>query len=557
MIPMRVGGVRISLLQRSLGIGLALACGCNGLIGDGGDATNRSRTESFICQNPGEISLGSSPLRRLTNTEYDNTVRALLGGDVPQLPAQPSDAVLEGSFENDALSLGPSDVRITRYETAGMMLGEHAVQSAAARQHVLPCETEDAPCGAQFVEAFGKRAFRRPLSGDELDRWTTFFEAQRSEIDFDAAVQLTVAAMLQTPQFLYRLENEGSPNGERLELTPHELASRLSYLLWESMPDDELIAAADAGALATDDQLEAQARRLLSDDRAREAVRNFHRQWLYLDRVLTEDKLPELFPMWGSQARESAKEETLLFIENTFFDGTVGDLFTSNVAYVDDITAELYGIPAPAEPWSQVELDPAERAGLLSRIAFLAGNAHDANGSPPLRGVYVMERILCEKRPTPPANADTSPPTADPNQGPMTNRELFEQRVEPGACQGCHVRIDGFGFGFENYDAAGSYRTEDNGLPVDASGFANGIGNDSEYEGAVELQAFLGESDVVRNCVAKQWFTYANGRTMEPADSCQLEAIQGAFAENGGNLVELLVAMVMRPEFRLRRTGGE
>jgi hypothetical protein len=508
----------------------------------------------FVCENPSAINVGSAPVRRLTNVEYDNTVRDLLGSDISALPEQPSDAVLEGSFENDALSLGPSDVRIARYETAAMTIGEHAVNSAAARDRVLPCATSDADCGQQFVESFGKRAFRRPLTGEEIDRWLGFFESQRASIDFDGAVQLTVAAMVQTPQFLYRLESEGSEaNADQLELTQHELASRLSYFLWETMPDDELFAAADAGDLATSQELESQARRLLADDRARNAVRNFHRQWLYLDRVLNEDKVPEQFPMWSAQARESAKEETLRFIESTFFDGgTVDDLFTSNVAYVDGVMAELYDIPAPSEPWSQVELDPGERAGLLSRVAFLAANAHEANGSPPLRGVFVMERLLCEPRPSPPANVDTSTPTADPDRGPMTNRDLFEERVAPSTCQGCHVRIDGFGYGFENYDAAGRFRMNDNGLPVDASGFANGIGNDAEYDGAVELQTLLGQSDVVRDCVANQWFTYVNGRPIEPADTCQLEALQAAFSESGGNLVEFLVSIVTRPEFRLR-----
>jgi hypothetical protein len=539
-----------------LASGLTLLGACNGVIGQAGGprGDGPGETQAFVCQNPDAIILGSAPLRRLTNVEYENTVRHLLGGDIPQLPEQPSDAVVQGSFENDALSLGPSDVRIDRYETAAMRLGEHAVDSTTARSRVLPCTTQDADCGRQFVESFGKRAFRRPLTDDELDRWGAFFESQRSSIDFDAAVQLTIAGLLQAPQFLYRLENQGSEiNTDQLELSQYELASRLSYFLWETMPDDELFAAADAGEFETEAQLEAQARRLLADDRGRAAVRNFHRQWLYLDRVLAEDKLPELFPMWSSQARESAKEETLLFIENTFLDGgTVKDLLTSNIAYVDDVMAELYDIPSPVDSWSQVELDPSERAGLLSRIAFLAGNAHEANGSPPLRGVYVMDRLLCEPRPSPPANADVSPPMADPDQGPMTNRELFEQRVAPSTCQGCHVRIDGFGYGFENYDAAGRFRTEDNGLPVDASGYANGIGNDAEYEGPVELQSLLAESEVVRDCMVKQWFTYASGRPMEPADTCQVEAIQRAFAGSGSNLLELLITMVTRPEFRLR-----
>ena len=556
---MKLRGGEDTRLRVALIGGLALLSACNGVIGGaGGDGPPRGSQESFICQTPGAITVGSSPARRLTNVEYENTVRDLLGGEIPVLPEQPSDAVLQGSFENDARSLGPSDVRVARYETAAFALGEHAVNSPTARARILPCGTSDAECGRQFVETFGRRAFRRSLSDEELNRWSNFFQSQQASIDFDAAVQLTVAAMLQAPQFLYRLESDSTAvNGAQLELTAYELASRLSYFLWESMPDDELFAAADAGALQTEEELEAQARRLLADERARAAVRNFHRQWLYVDRVLGEDKLPELFPMWSGQAQQSAKEETLRFIEHQYFEGgTVEDLFTSNVAYVDSVMAELYDIPAPMEPWSLVELDPTERAGVLSRVAFLAGNAHDANGSPPLRGVYVMDRILCEPQPSPPADADTSPPVADPNQGPMTNRELFEQRVASSSCQGCHVRIDGFGYGFENYDAAGIFRTEDNGLPVDASGFANGIGNDAEYEGAIELQRLLGESDVVRDCVTKQWLTYSSGRSLEPADSCQLEAIQTAFAENGGDLIELLVTIVTRPEFRLR-SGAE
>lgn len=567
---MRHQGVRSAFSRVCLFGGLVLLLGCEGVIGGeggdpriggapDGDSGSPGRTQSFICQTPGEIVLGTSPIRRLTNVEYRNTVRDLFGGNLPSLPEQPTDAVLKGSFENDATSLAPSDVRIARYESAAFALGEHAVADPTARARVIPCSTSDQACGRQFVEEFGRRVFRRPLRTDESARWGAYFETQRNEIDFDGAVQLTVTAMLQTPLFLYRMESGTDAVGDRqLDLAPHELASRLSYFLWESMPDDELLAAADANELATDEQIAAQTRRMLDDPRAREAVRNFARQWLYLDRVLDESKVPEMFPLWGSQAQQSAREESLRFVENTVFDGgTVSDLMTSNVAYVDDITAELYGVQAPAAPWGQVQLDPNERAGILSRIAFLAGNAHDANGSPPLRGVYVMERILCEARPSPPANADLSVPEADPNQGPMTNRELFEERTSPGSCQGCHVRIDGFGFGFEAYDAAGIYQDEDSGLPVDATGFANGIGNDDAFDGPVELQELLAQSDVVHGCVAKQWLRYAYGRNLEQADACQIEQLQATLMENGGNLIELLVDIVLRPEFRLRAEIGE
>ena len=198
---------------------LVLTAGCQGNIGGadlegpGGPGGPGSSQEEFICQDANAIVLGSAPVRRLTNVEYENTVRDLLGGDLPELPEQPPDAVLEGSFENDAISLGPSDVRITRYETAAMDLGEHAATSGDVRSRILPCDpaTDPGACGRQFVDSFGRRAFRRPLSGEELDRWSMFFEAQRVAIDFFAALQLTVAAMLQSPQFLYRLEDQAAP----------------------------------------------------------------------------------------------------------------------------------------------------------------------------------------------------------------------------------------------------------------------------------------------------------------------------------------------------------
>ena len=539
---------------------MGLFSACDGIIGDATPRKDPGVTDSFVCEDPDKITLGSAPVRRLTNVEYDNTVRDLFGGSIPQLPEQPSDAVREGTFENDALSLGPDDVRTARYEVAAIALGEHAVNNGAARARVIPCTSANAMCGEQFVQAFGKRAFRRPLTPDEFARWGLYFESQRIEIDFDAAVQLTTSAMLQSPQFLYRLESDAGQSDEegQLELTPHQVASRLSYFLWESMPDDELFSKADAGELSTDTQIEAEARRMLLDGRARNTIRNFHRQWLYLDKVLDEEKDPELFPRWDAQVRQSAKEETLLFVENLFLDGgTINDLLTSNVAYVDDVLAGLYGIPAPLTPWSEVSLDPTQRAGLLSRFAFLSGGAHAANGSPPLRGVYVMERFLCQKLPAPPPDADTSTPTAEPGQGPFTNRELFEQRTSSSSCQGCHTRIDGFGFGFESYDAIGMFRSQDNGLAVDASGFAYDIGNDAGYGDSIELQTLLGQSEVVRDCVAQQWFTYANGRPVERADACQLEAIQTALEQNGGNLKELLVDIITRPEFRLRKEEQE
>lgn len=532
---------------------LALAVACNGVIDEPRYAPPDENNETVACGDQSELVLGTAPVRRLTNIEYLNTVRDLFGGAIPELREAPSDAVADAVFENDARTLGPSDVRVLAWEDAAMRLGRHAVEDPTARRHVLPCETNDARCGAEMVRHFGRRAFRRPLTAEQEERFTSFFEAQRVAIDFDAAVQLTVAAMLQSPHFLYRLELSNG-EGDQVPLDSYEMASRLSYFLWESMPDDELWEAAEADELQTDEQIEMQARRMLADPRAHAMVRNFHRQWLNLDRVTHEEKTAD-YPLWNDEVGASAKEASERFAEYAVFQGGgLRALLTSNVAFIDENLAAIYGVEAPSEPFGRVELDPATRGGVLSRVAFLAGHAHATNGSPPLRGVFVMKRLLCEAPPAPPANADTTPPRQEAGEGPFTNRQLFEQRTESPTCRACHDRIDSFGFAFEHYDTIGAFRTEDNGLPVDASGYVAGIDNDGPYTGAIELQQRLMDSERVQRCVAEKWLVYAQGRAVEPEDACLLDGISSDLIASGGDLEDLIVRIVLRPEMRLRPT---
>lgn len=531
-------------------LGLLLVA-CQGAIQDpsGGRAGGPT---SRMCRDTEAVTLGSAPVRRLTATEWANSVRDLVGVDALDLPAMPPDGTSSASFENEALALGPSELHVRRWEQAAFDVGALVASDPAVRARNVPCGEADADCARRFVEAFGRRALRRPLTVEEQDRYTSFFEAQRAAIDFDAAVQLTVAAFLQAPSFLYRLElGSGATSDGHARLTSHEVASRLSYLIWESIPDDELFAAADADELRNERQVEAQARRMLSHPRARAAVRDYFRQWLHLDRVAGETKLPEIAPEWSPAVAAAAREESIRFAEHVFFEGSLADLFTSRVGFVPPELAPLYGVSSP-DAGVAVELPP-ERAGILTRIAFLGGEAREANGSPPLRGVFVLSRLLCTPPGSPPADADTSPPAVDPSAGPQTNRMLFEERTSPDRCQSCHERIDGFGFGFENYDAAGRFRSADNGLPVDATGVALGLGDsDGPYDGAVELQSMFARSDAVRDCAVEKFFVYANGRVPEAEDACQLHGLQSAFEAAGGDLDELVLQIVRRPEFFLR-----
>jgi hypothetical protein len=512
--------------------------------GSGGDETVPGSCET------GPAMLGQIPVRRLSRVEHQNTVEDLLYGMVLGMPELPKDPV-ESGFENSARLLSAPPLWVEQSELIASQAAQAALADPATRAQILPCKSwttpaEQTTCAEAFLSGFGARAFRRPLTADERQSYLAFIDEVSAEIDFEAAIELAVAALMQAPQFTYRLEL-GAGDGR---VTAYELASRLSYLLWQSMPDETLMAAAAANQLATPAQLEAQARRMLREPRARQAMVDFHRQWLDFDRVLEEPKEPGAFPDWGPELRAAIREEVDRFVAGVMLDGdgTLASLLTSRKSWVDAELAEHYGLP-PVSKWTQVELPANERSGILTRSDFLAGQAHETNGSPVLRGVFVIDRLLCAGLDAPPASADTSTPQRAPGSGPITNRTLFEQRTAPQQCQGCHVQINGIGFGFEHFDAAGAFRTRDDTLPVDASGTIVGTDVDGPYDGAVELSERLAHSNTVHDCAASHWLRYTLGRRIETADACLQDRAERALAASGGDVRELLIEIVTSPEF--------
>jgi hypothetical protein len=497
--------------------------------------------------------IDGAPVRRLSHVEYARTIADLFP-DVA-LPAMvfAEDPRVHG-FENFASQLNPSALLVEQQDTAARNIAEAVVSQS---EQLVPCEPEPDPtaCGEEFIRTVGAKIFRRPLQDAEVERYGAFFDARRTAISFRGAVELTLHAMLLSPQFLYRLEF-GAPvadDANEVALDDYELATRLSYLFWQSMPDEELFRAAAAGELRDAQQLEAQARRMLQDSRATAALVDFHRQWLDFDRVLDENKDPELFPAWNDELRSSIREESDRFVTYIFEsgNGTLEELLTSTDTFVDKQLAELYGVPAPAAgTWEKMTLDPNERGGLLSLANFSAAHAHSTNGSPPLRGVAVLERLLCMRPPPPPAGVDTS---IDASQaGAKTNREIFEAKTQVAGCITCHEQIDGIGFAFEHYDSIGRYRAEDNGQPVDASGTLNATDVDGEFEGAVELGERLAQSERVKSCYSTNWYRYAFGGEAQADDRCKIEALAQAMSEAGGSVRELLVAIATSHQFRHR-----
>lgn len=494
-----------------------------------------------------------TPIRRLSHAEYRRTLRALLPGvEVPDVDL-PEDLSVHG-FENNAEALNPSSLLIERYNEVAVQMADRAV--AERLDSLLPCDpaSDQVACAEEFVRGFGLRAFRRPLTETEIERFTTLILDQSANVgSFEGGIELALQAFLQSPSFLYRMETappDAAP-GDVVQVTGYEMASRLSYLLWQSMPDDALFQAAAAGQLSTPEQVEAQARRMLEEPLALDALVDFHRQWLDFDLLLDQAKEPSMFPEWNDALRDSMYEEGLRFVARVFEegDGTLEALLTSRQTEVNPEMAALYGVAGPESGWMPAQLDPDQRAGVLTLPSVLAAHARPTNGSPPLRGVFVLERLLCARPPDPPPDADTTVPEP-PDEGTYTNRELFEMRTADASCQGCHVQIDGIGFAFEHYDAVGRFRTQDNGLPVDATGQVVRFEDiQGSFDGAIELSEILAGSQTARHCVTETWFSYAQGREAIEADDCSLTELDDVMAESGGDIRELLVAIATSHAF--------
>jgi hypothetical protein len=364
-----------------------------------------------------------------------------------------------------------------------------------------------------------------------------------------------IAAMLQAPQVLYHREQLPGPvasEGGLVRLGPHEMASRLSYFLWASMPDATLFAAADAGRLTTADEIGAQARRMLASPRTRVVVEDFITTWLDLANVADLTKSSSRF---SPALARSMAAETRAFADEVMLGDQASPLktlLTAPWSFVDAPLAQLYGIAAPAGGGVQrVNLDPSQRAGILTQGSFLARHAYDEYPSPDERGGVVLDRLLCLNIPPPPPVAPPPPPPL-PGQ---TTRERHQAEIASPSCQPCHALLDPPGFAFENYDGLGAYRATDAGKTVDASGKLEGVVDPPlGFRNAIDLLGQLAGRHEVAECFARQWFRYAMRRREVPEEEDKLVAlVQGL---KGAGLGDLLIALAQSSQFRYRQPGS-
>ncbi len=516
---------------------------------DGGD-TDTGPTAS--CDTP---QVGVTKLRRMTQAEYEHTVRDLLGYDGDAAQVFSSDERVGPFTSNNNAAV--TEVQVEQYMTAAEDIAQWAATDVAA---LLPCDPaamgED-DCAAAFIADFAPRAYRRPLDAAEFATIQGVYEGGKATGGFDNGIRLVVQGLLQSPWFLYHMEfgQADLNDGTVIALDDHEIASRLSYFLWGTMPDATLFAAAGAGELVTDDGLSAQVDRMLDDPRAREAIASFHTQWVGVDGIDSLEKNADAYPAYNAGLASAMREETAAFATHVVLDddGLLDTLLTADFTLTEDPELlALYGVTLPADhvAGDPVPLPATERSGLLTQASVMARHAHANQTSPVHRGKLVRENFLCQSLPPPPPTVDNTPPSPDPN---ATTRERFEQHREDPSCAGCHSLIDPVGFTFENYDGIGAWRDQEGDLTVDASGELIETDVDGVLVGAVELSGKLAQSEQVQQCVTTQWFRFAFGRFESTDDHCSTDALQVSFAQSGGDVRQLIRELVLSDAFRHRR----
>jgi hypothetical protein len=503
----------------------------------------------LTCTSP---SSGVAPIRLLTHLQYDNTVADLLGDTTHPSSQFPAENVVVG-FSNNVAANQANPSLIQAYQTAAESLAGTAVSTRLTT--LAPCAdgTDNSTCGHTFVHDFGAKVFRRALTAGETGVFNNLFDATLTE-GYSKAIELTLRAMLQSPQFLYRVDavHAATPETGAILLGPNEIASRLSYFLTNTTPDDTLLAAAANNQLQTSDQIEAQARRLLGTSRAHQMSQDFLGQWLELSqlngaaRQASDETFgaTELVPDWQASLAS--------FLDDAIWnDGTMSGLFTSPKLFLSNKLATLYGVSGWTDANTPVTASD-QRAGLMTQPAIMALFAHSDQSAPVLRGVFVRSQLMCLEVDPPPPNVVAVPPQVDPT---ATTREQFAQHTADPSCAGCHNLIDGIGFGFERYDQLGRYRETQNDLAVDDSGQVYDSGDpglDGPFQGALDLSQKMANNGTVRDCIATQWYRYAMGRVEDDSDQCSLNDVKSRFASTNGSFSELLVGITLSDAFRYR-----
>jgi hypothetical protein len=516
--------------------------------------TAMSRVDCTKERDPGRVTI-----RRLNKAEYKNTIRDLLGVTFKPADDFPSDDVGYG-FDNigDVLTMSP--LLLERYLDAAEKIVEEAFNDADSKARLLkkPEGKVRRMEAARFMlEKFVSRAYRRPATADEVARLARFVElAEQNGQTFEKGIQLALQATLVSPHFLFRVElDQQSDKGVYL-INEWELASRLSYFLWSSMPDEELSRLAAAKKLREGDTLELQVRRMLKDPKAQALTENFAGQWLQLRNLKTATPDPGQFPRFDEDLRSAMLRETELFFETIIKeDRSILDFLDADFTFVNERLAKHYGVPGiKGKEFQRVRVNADQRGGVLTQASILTLTSNPTRTSPVKRGKYILENILNTPPPPPPPDAGELEEGAGEELKGTLRQRMEMHRSKP-LCASCHQRMDPLGFAFENFDGIGAWRGKEGKFAIDATGT---LPTGQTFNGPKELRAILRTTKAAdfRRCLTEKMLTYALGRGLEYYDRCAVDDISVALARGQDRFSSLMIAIAKSDPFQKRKAKG-
>ena len=505
----------------------------------------------FNCK-AGTVDPGPSPMKLLSRSQYLNSVRDLVG-TVPDV-----DTALGAASNASAFGLVQPDVAqvdLENYRNAATNIASTVVANATLLGQLAPCAVSDVKraCAKAFVQAFAARAYRSPVSdGADVEQHLRLYDVG-AKVSHNHGLELLIQGVLQAPRFLYRVEigTREKVSDLAIKLSPNELASRLSFSLWDTLPDAKLTQAAASGALATKEGVAAQLPWMMQDDKGKTMVRRFLEHWIHLPDLDNSAKDATRYPQWTStNLKASMKAQARAFFDDLLSNqgGKLGTLLTTNTVFVNKDLGSYYGLTG-GDTFAAAQGTVGATAGVLTLPAFLTLMAKPSESSPIYRGKFVREQMLCQLLPAPPANIPKPP---DVTPGVSTRQRLAEHESNV-SCSGCHQLMDPIGLGFENYDSLGRYRAMEGSGRVDASGELFDTAEiDGKFNGIAELGQRLAQSETVRQCMARQWFRFALARFEQSVDDCSMKGLVDTFEAAGFDLNALPRAIVLSDAFQYR-----